>query len=144
MIVSMILSGLALLAAIVCLVMIYREKKRSAKQNAALIRFVEGEAKAVSTASGIYADGEIKRVLDRMNNFGGTVAGEAKAYTNEKFQECAERIEKLERGIAPDYEAAKQAADAVNDFSKGITNILGFDPMEALKADRQKGTGDFE
>lgn len=114
--ISLILSGLALLAAGVCLVMIRREKKRSVKRNAALVRFVEKEAKAVSTAAGIYSDEHIKK--------------------------CIERIEKLEQGITPDYEAAKQAANAVNDFSKGITNILGFDPMEALKAERQKGMGE--
>lgn len=56
-----------------------------------------------------------------------------------------QRIGALENGITPDYEQAKAAAAAVNDFSKGITNILGFDPMEALKADRQKKEkGDVE
>ena len=60
-------------------------------------------------------------------------------------KEYRQRLDALEKGIAPDYEQAKAAAAAVNDFSKGITNILGFDPMEALRADRQKKeTGDVE
>lgn len=116
--IALIMSGLALLAAGVCLVMVHQEKKRSTKRNATLVRFVEREAKAMSTAAGSYVDEHMKK--------------------------CIERIEKLEKGITPDYEAAKQAADAVNDFSKGITNILGFDPMEALKAERQKAKGDSE
>lgn len=52
-----------------------------------------------------------------------------------------ERISKLEAGITPDYEQAKAAANAVNDFSKGITNILGFDPMNAIRAEREKTSG---
>ena len=119
--ISLILSGLALLAAIVCLVMIHQEKKRSVKRNAALMQYVEELLAADGEDESQYRTG----VADTLGKF-------------------AERIEKLEKGITPDYEAAKQAANAVNDFSKGITNILGFDPMEALKADRQKGTGDFD
>lgn len=114
--ICVILSGLALLAATVCLVLIFREKKRSAKRNAALVRSVQQEVKTAFTAAGNYVDEHMKK--------------------------CYEHIEKLEQGITPDYEAAKQAANAVNDFSKGISNILGFDPMEALKVERQKGMGD--
>jgi hypothetical protein len=38
----------------------------------------------------------------------------------------------------PDFEEAKQAARAVDDFNKGLSNILGFDPMESLQRERQK------
>lgn len=48
------------------------------------------------------------------------------------------RIQKLEQGITPDYEQAKAAANAVNDFNRGITNILGFDPVSALKKEQQR------
>ena len=36
------------------------------------------------------------------------------------------------------YEKAKAAAKAVNDFSTGISGILGFDPMEALRKSRKQ------
>lgn len=101
MIFALIMSGLALLAAIYCVAITMRNEKRNKKRNAALIRYVQK-----------------------------TVDGLAK--------KCDQRLDSLEKGITPDYEQAKAAADAVNDFSKGITNILGFDPMEALKTDRQK------
>jgi type II secretory pathway component PulJ len=52
-----------------------------------------------------------------------------------------ERIKKLEDGAMPDYEAAKAAAQAVNDFNAGISGILGFDPHEALKKQRNETTG---
>ena len=126
--ISMIISGLALLAASVCLVAVCREKKRSKKRNAALIRYIDRAAKAASDGAGRYAETHVKKLWDQIEGPGNIL----------------DRIGKLEQGITPDYEAAKQAADAVNDFSKGITNILGFDPMEALKAERQKATGELE
>lgn len=108
MIFALIMSGLALLAAICCVVVTAQNEKRNKKRNTALIRYVQ------KTAEGL-----------------------AKKYD--------QRLDSLEKGIMPDYEQAKAAAAAVNDFSKGITNILGFDPMEALKTDRQKKEmGDVE
>lgn len=55
--------------------------------------------------------------------------------TNERMRV---RIESLEKGITPDYEAAKKANDALTDFSKGISGILGFDPYIALHKDELK------
>ena len=49
------------------------------------------------------------------------------------------RIADLEKGIVPDFEKAKAAANAVNDFNAGISGILGFDPHEVLKKQRQEG-----
>lgn len=112
MITAMILSGLALLAAIGCVIKSNQIEKRNQKRNAALIRYIDRMVKKAYVDSGIYTD--------------------------EHLKSCFARIEKLENGITPDYEQAKAAADAVNDFSKGITNILGFDPVEALKAERSK------
>lgn len=60
----------------------------------------------------------------------------AKAVLSEIHQAYDGRIEKLEQGITPDYEQAKAAANAVNDFNRGISNILGFDPMSALQKQR--------
>lgn len=59
-------------------------------------------------------------------------------YADEGDKELAEKLEALEKGIVPDYEKARAAADAVNDFNKGISNLLNFDPMAALQAERQK------
>lgn len=116
--ITMILSGLAFLAAIISLVLTVRNEKRSEKRNATLINYVGAECKAVSIAAG--------------------------AYTEEQVKKLTERIENLEKGITPDYEQARAAANAVNDFNKGISNILGFDPHEALLANRHKEVGESE
>lgn len=55
----------------------------------------------------------------------------------ESLRVLSDRVSVLEQGLAPDYEAAKEAVKSVNDFNRGISGILGFDPMEAAKKSRQ-------
>lgn len=55
----------------------------------------------------------------------------------ERLRKLSDRVSVLEQGLAPDYEAAKEAVKSVNDFNRGISGILGFDPMEAVKKSRQ-------
>ena len=93
-IISMIMSGLALLAVVAYAI---SEKKRSQKRNAALMQYVDVTLKPL-----------------------------------------AEKVKQLEEGAVPDYEEARKAADAVNDFNRGISSILGFDPHEAWQKEKQK------
>ena len=99
--ITMILSGLALLAACISVFMNIYEKRRSKDRNAAMLKYIDSSI------------GNLERCVDG-------------------------RIKKLEQGITPDYEQAKAAANAVNDFNRGITNILGFDPVSALKKEQQR------
>lgn len=55
----------------------------------------------------------------------------------ESLRKLSDRVSVLEQGLAPDYEAAKEAVKSVNDFNRGISGILGFDPLEAVKKSRQ-------
>lgn len=100
-IITLILSGLALLAACISVFMNIYEKRRSKERNAAMLKYIDSS----------------------IGNLESCVDG---------------RIKKLEQGITPDYEQAKAAANAVNDFNRGITNILGFDPVSALKKEQQR------
>lgn len=100
-IITLILSGLALLAACISVFMNIYEKRRSKERNAAMLKYIDSSI------------GNLERCVDG-------------------------RIKKLEQGITPDYEQAKAAANAVNDFNRGITNILGFDPVSALKKEQQR------
>lgn len=54
------------------------------------------------------------------------------------------RVLDLENGLVPDFEQAKAAVSAVNDFNKGLTSIMGYDPMEAVKKARKTDGGDPE
>ena len=97
---AIVLSSLALLAAVSSVFLVLDERKRSQKQNTALMRYVEASEKSME-----------------------------------------ERIKALEKGVVPDFEKAKEAANAVNDFNAGITGILGYDPYSALQAQREKERG---
>ena len=55
--------------------------------------------------------------------------------------ELAKSIQDLQSGAVPDYEQAKAAARAVNDFNAGISGILGFDPYEVISRKRDNGDG---
>lgn len=52
--------------------------------------------------------------------------------------DLVDRIESLERGVVPDFEEAKRAAEAVNDFNKGLSAIMNFDPMAEAKRARNE------
>lgn len=45
----------------------------------------------------------------------------------------ADDVGKLVNGVVPDYEKAREAAKATNDFMSGIGNIMGYDPFAAMR-----------
>jgi len=110
-IISVILSGLALLAAFTILILFTREKKRNEKQRAEIL---------VEKAKSYEEELKYKTAIA------------------EEMGKFAERIYNLENGIVPDFEEAKAAANAVNDFNRGLSNILGFDPLEEARKAREK------
>lgn len=121
-----IASGLALLAACTSLYVACKNEKRSKKRNTAMLRYVEATAdKACEKAVTISKD-------SIRDNF---------AKLSASIDDVKRVCDDLANGILPDYEQAKAAANAVNDFSRGISNILGFDPMQALAEQREKDKG---
>ena len=110
--IATVLSGLALLAASMALVLVIQEKKRNQKRSAATCDYVENECNAAIKAS--------------------------KEYTDRGFKELALKLKDLEDGIVPNYEDAKRAADSLNGFNRGIASIMGFDPFEALQKEQAR------
>ena len=127
LIIAIIMSGLALLAATVCLILLIQEKKRNHKRNVALIDYIDNSINEVKQAIMFDLKEEISahhnKLIEEMLT---------------RYDALNERINKLEKGIVPDFEEAKQAARAVDDFNRGLSNILGFDPIESLQREREK------
>ena len=98
--ISVIISSLALLAALVCVAVTLTAERRNQKRKAACIHYVDKTAEMI-----------------------------------------LEKIGALENGVVPDFEKAKEAANAVNNFNAGITGILGFDPYHAIRAQREENSG---
>lgn len=61
-----------------------------------------------------------------------------KTRVNTVEHDLGARVEALEHGVVPDFEEAKKAAEAVNDFNKGLSAIMNFDPMAEAKRARNE------
>lgn len=54
------------------------------------------------------------------------------------ISDLVERVSAMEKGMVPDFEAAKAAVKSVNDFNSGLSAILNFDPLAAAKQQRSE------
>lgn len=60
---------------------------------------------------------------------------------NRDIADIVERVSHLEKGMVPDFEAAKAAVKSVNDFNSGLSAILHFnDPVAEAKQQRSERT----
>ena len=118
----MIMSGLALLAATVSLIITVREKRRNQKRNADMVNFVDAECRAVSEAVGR----EMQNHSTKLDEF------------SKAIRRNTTKVDNLEKGIVPDYEEALAAKNSVDEFNRGLSAIMGFDPMEAVKKSREE------
>ena len=119
---AIILSSLALAAATGSVVLTLRERKRNLERNAVQMDYADSVGSNVLKKAVYAASASVDALVAR-------------------FEEQEKGIEELRKGIVPDFEKAKAAAEAVNSFNSGITGILGFDPYDALKAARAKDGG---
>lgn len=134
----MIVSCLALLAAVANIILFFVEKKRVNKRHSTMVNFVATECKAVAKAAAAMYTEEctVKKVeestrliMTEMDSVGQKVA--------RRFEKNEAEIQKLKSGTIPDYETALSAAKAVNDFNAGISAIMNYDPIAAVRAQRQ-------
>ena len=153
-----VLSGLALLAATVNIILFFREKKRAKAEFARIetwrktaLDYIESADETTLTSAREFAE-------ELITAFAEDIKSENKAFregycieTEEKIQaiegnvEALSRdIEELKKGTCPDYEQALSAAKAVNDFNRGISGILNFDPIEAARRLRLNSEGGDE
>lgn len=105
--ITMIMSGLALLAATVSLFISLREKKRNQKRNADMCNYVESVERDVKDDLRLQSD------------------------------KLSVKIDKLEQGIVPDYQEALAAKNSVDEFNRGLSAIMGYDPMEIARKARE-------
>ena len=132
--IALIVSGLALLAAGVCLCLLAQEKKRNHERNAA------------------------EKELREKINWCITAIGDETVHRVEACNRFAERIAGLEQRIDPEAigkaaeEIVAQAVNEIcgkmneayfsNDFNANLGSILGFDPYASLEAQRRKERGE--
>lgn len=127
--ITMIMSGLALLAAMVSLILTIREKKRNQKRNADLVNLIHAECNVVKGAVTLDNDVSFTSMKD--------------AYTQKvaemtlSIDKISTKVDKLEQGIVPDYQEALAAKNSVDEFNRGLSAIMGYDPMEIARKTRE-------
>lgn len=133
-ILALIIGSLALVAATVSVALTVTERKRSRNQNAAYVETVRNMLQEHRTALEEF----VLKQVQEMERVAAQKTEEMQEAIGDMQKNVEQRLSNLEGGVIPDYEKAKQAAKAVNDFSTGISGILGFDPMQALQQRREK------
>lgn len=120
--ISMIVSGLALLAASVCLCLLMQEKKRNQKQKADACNYAD----AFMSEEKTYAE----ELLERFKTSGEW----EKAVAATAEEKIADAVNEICNKMSESYFSA--------DINAGLGNILGFDPYASLKKQREKERGE--
>ena len=117
--ITMIMSGLALLAATVCLTITLREKKRNEKRNAAALQYVDNRC-----------DGNFNEMNQR--------DAEYRTFLEDRLHDIFVDLKQLKDGIVPDYQEALAAKNSVDEFNRGLSAIMGYDPMAVARKAREE------
>ena len=117
--ITMIMSGLALLAATVSLFISLREKKRNQKRDADMCNYVEAVGRDVKDDLLLQRDKLTKKI-------------------DSAVYKLSTKVDKLEQGIIPDYQEALAAKNSVDEFNRGLSAIMGYDPMEVARKAREE------
>ena len=117
--INMFMSGLALLAATVCLILVFLEKKRNKKRNAAMLNYISTECGSAVKSAAEYTNSKIPDV----NAVNGQIA----------------EVRKMVEDIG---ENVMNASNAFQDqLGQTLSNIMNFDPMEAQRKARRRAMG---
>ena len=143
MIVGMILSSLALLAAVANIILFSVQKKREAARRQAMLDYIsnmcDGTLDAAEEYTKTYTKDLVGKKTEELESEQREFYVKFSANIRERFELQQREIDNLKNGACPDYEKALAAANAVNDFNAGISAIMNFDPIAAAKARRQSG-----
>lgn len=119
---TIIIAAILLILLAATMVLLQREKRNSSLAWQA-VRALEDQlerTKSVSSAAFEEAKDAIKAAID--------IAAEVR--------KLRKRVDELENGVVPGFEEAKAAVKAVNDFNVGLSAIMGYDPMQAIRKGR--------
>ncbi len=120
-IIAIILGSLALLAALMNTILILVEKKRSKKNWDALIHYVNNECK-------VSHDNAVSKATEKIEEAKGAVNAQIATV----ITDCKKAIEE----ISLDYRDAQNAANHINDFARGLSNIFDYDPLRSARKSR--------
>ena len=160
--ITLILSGLALLAASVSLILIIREKKRNEERNVAferyktnMLHYVDKKFEAMHQEAQKYADEAIeKAMMDVSKRFTDEEVELYKEFeainksltylhkTSEQYASMEKRVEEVMQMVEKIGDDLMNANTSFQDqLGKTLSNIMAFDPMEAQRKARLRAMG---
>ena len=134
-----IISCLALLAAVTAIVLVFVNKNDSDRKHKVLMDLIGTSCQIAADGAVEAADDHIHEAMKQDREDWQAAIDTISELIHTGFENCNEKIQNLESGLCPDYEKSLEAAKAVNDFSAGITAILGFDPVQSARSRRMNG-----
>ena len=141
--ITMIMSGLALLAATVSLIITLCEKKRSQKRNADMVNFVEAECRVLKDDICIQREIQsgkcegLAHIVRQKSTELDTLSTKVDILRKD-IEDQSTKVDNLEKGIIPDYQEALAAKNSVDEFNRGLSAIMGYDPMEVARKAREE------
>ncbi len=153
-IILFILSGFALLSAMVNLSLFLHQKKRIDQRFTAMCSLLESSLDSVHCQCETMTESVSKlktfltdvdtRLVNGTHDFQLELDSIKKdaASTADCVLALAKQTEELKKACADlqlDYQEAQKAAAHVNDFAKGLSNIFDYDPVAQLKRAREGG-----
>lgn len=139
-IVCIVLSSLALLAAVVNITLILVDKKREPMRRQALLDYIDNVADGTLEEADEYIKQRFAKESEARKEENAALAYEI----DKRFERQQAEIQKLKAGAEPDYQQAMAAAKAVNDFNSSIISIMNFDPIEVARRNRNNGAQEDE
>ena len=139
-IVCIVLSSLALLAAVVNITLILVDKKREPMRRQALLDYIDNVADGMLEEAEEYVNQLFEKASEARKEENTALAHEI----DKRFERQQAEIQNLKAGAEPDYQQAMAAAKAVNDFNSSIISIMNFDPIEVARRNRNNGAQEDE
>lgn len=157
--ITMILSGLALLAAGVSLILTIQEKKRNEKRNAAALLYTDKAVAASEALVKSQIDTEIRflhsTISDAEKNVmesTETLISESEERTAYKISGLAEeakkavetsedvkrQIDSISDNLLSDFNKMIAEQNFMDEFNKSLSAIMNFDPMEEARKARER------
>ena len=148
-VISLILSGLALLVSVVNLILFIWREKRDKRQRESLLEYIDKCDDLSIGAAKKHTRESLKEQMDCFDEMFDTFDLRVMKKVDDGLTDCRntllrqnqsveKRLSDLEKGICPDYDAAIAAKESVDRFSEGIMNILCYGNPAAPKEKKEK------
>lgn len=151
-VISLILSGLALLVSVGNLILFIWREKRSNRRYETLIKYIDTADDLTIGAAKKFTKESLKEQMDCFDEMFDVFDGRVMGKVNERLsnydktlmghnKSVEKRLSDLEQGVCPDYNAAIAAKESVDRFSEGVMNILCYGnpapPKETKEKDKE-------